>query len=166
MCPRWYPPLPKPPHLPVSISTRKHLLPRTHRLRFCRFHVSIGLRMRPCFPLHPYSLLPWLLVNVLPVISQACVHLSQTRSDPSNVIPNSLTPRQLIAFAKKSLLLNLCILIINHHLYIPHLHFPNLRSFAKLRKTSPLFPCPHLILQSLIGIKILAYQTSVGPSRH
>ena len=124
-------------------------------------NVSIGLRTQPHFPLHPYSLLPWLLINVLPVISQACVHLGQTCLVPSNVVPNSLTPRQLTTFAKKSLLLNLCILVIDHHC-TPCLHFPSLKFSTKLQKMSLSFPHP----QCLIGIKILAYQTSVGPSRH
>ena len=70
--------------------------------------------------------------------------------------------QMLIAFAKKSLLLNLCILIINHHLYVLHLHFLNFRFSAMLQKMSLSFPHP----QCLIGIKILVYQTSVRPSRH
>src|SRR6266702_7275665 len=72
---QWYHLPPK--HLlhPLSMLARKHLLPWTHHLWFCQFHVSIGPRMQPRFPLHPYSPLLLFLANTLLVIFQVFVPL-------------------------------------------------------------------------------------------
>jgi len=40
--PQWYHLPPNISSIPLSMSTRKHLLPWTHRLWFCQFHVSMG----------------------------------------------------------------------------------------------------------------------------
>ena len=134
-------------------------------------------------PVLPVSCLDWAEdVTLLPIAPLLSTPLAPRRHAPRDFSglrssrPNLFSSLQHCSkqshtqtayrLRQKSLLLNLCILVINHHLYIPCLHLPNLRSSTKLQKISPSFPCPHLVLQSLIGIKILAYQTSVGPSRH
>jgi len=71
---KWYPPLPKRPHLPLSMSTRKHLLPQTHGLRFYQPHASIGQKTQPHFLFYRYSPLLLFLANMLLVISQVFVH--------------------------------------------------------------------------------------------
>ena len=58
---------------------------------------------------------------------------------------------------------------LHSHYQPPPLHFsslfPKLQISPQASKNKPFVPHPHLVLQLLIGIKILAYQTSVELSR-
>jgi len=126
------PQVPRRPHHPSSMLTYKHLLPRTHHLRFCRFHASTGLKTQRRCPFYHCFPFPQFLVNVYLVIFRASVHLGQTRSVPFNVVPNNLVPTLPLAFARTSPFRNLHIPIINHHQCVPRLHPPNLGFSLKL----------------------------------
>ena len=131
------------------MSTHKHLSALSLQYQFC--HVSIGLKMQPCFWFYPCSpLLLWfLLINPL-VIFQAFVHHNKTHFLHSNIILSNSMAKLPVSPIGIPLLADLhSFIIVSCLLVLPHQS-----------------PPPLLMSQLLIGIKTLVSSTSVMPWRH